>query len=77
MTKTEFAALPFLITRAQFMEVTGLNRDQIDALKEAGEVHTFATKPRRYYRKGQRIQAARSCGKYYKVEAAKIAGLAI
>lgn len=68
MTQEQFDALPGLLTRRQFMIVTGLSELKLRAEVEAGLVRRWRpSRPTRTYYK-------KSYARYYKTDAAHIGG---
>jgi DNA-binding transcriptional MerR regulator len=61
MTQNEFDALPGLLTRAQFMAITGLSKDKLRVEVQAKLIGTHKSKPNGY-------------AKYYKRDAARLGG---
>ena len=62
MTQKEFDELPGLLTRKQFMAVTGLQSRQVDELRKSREIGVW-----RPFKRG-------AYGKYYKADAGRMAG---
>lgn len=77
MTQQEFRKLPFLLTRKQFMQATGLSRVQIESLKSSGDIRVKVFPCKTYYRSKKKVAAQKSYGKYFKLDAARLAGLTL
>jgi hypothetical protein len=71
MTKREFGELPLLLTRKKFMQVTGLQKDDLELAVRSKQITPFY--PQGKDSKGAPIGYA----KYRKVDAARLAGLEI
>jgi hypothetical protein len=78
ITREVFRHMPFLLSRAEFLEVTGLGESDLTALVRSGGVHPWYPPGKGTERKkGKRVKGERVGGyaKYLKVEAARIAGV--
>ena len=59
VTQEKFDRLPALLTRAQFQWVTGLSNQDLDAMRESGEIGKHKRRGGKYH-------------KYFKTDAARI-----
>lgn len=77
MTQKEFDALPGLLTPRQFREVTGLSRNIVSQLVHDQELTVFVAPAPKSPTKRKKWRVRKHTGRYFKRDAARMAGFVL
>lgn len=75
MNRTEYNALPVLISRKEFRRLSGLNDRDLRMAIARGEIQTWRRPPRTYWRRGRRYRPQGGYALYLKADLLKFSPL--